>query len=104
MYNNIRRSVVVDVDILEYYIGNVYSARHVKYCNLEAYMELLMRARGGGHVCVSVKNLANRWKWSQGKVRKFLDFLIKTNMIKVEKTPLRGRFYIYVFEPEGSDE
>lgn len=103
MFNNTRRSVVVDVDILEYYIGNVCTCRNTKYCDLEAYMELLMQSRGN-HICKSVKELADRWKWSRGKVRRFLDFLLSTNMIKIEKTPIRGSFYIYVFEPEGSDE
>jgi predicted transcriptional regulator len=103
MFDNVRRSLVVDIDILEYYIGNVYTCRNTKYCDLEAYMELLMQSRGH-HICRSVRELADRWKWSQGRVRRFLNFLVRANMIKIEKTPIRGSFYIYVFEPEGSDE
>lgn len=103
MFNNELRTVTVDVDILEYYIGNVYNCRNTKYCDLEAYMELLMCSRGN-HVCESIKSLTNRWKWSRGKVRRFLDYLVDTGMIKIEKTPFRGYFYIYVFEPEESNE
>ena len=103
MFDNVKRSLVVDIDILEYYIGNVYTCRNTKYCDLEAYMELLMQSRGH-HICRSVRELAERWKWSQGRVRRFLNFLVRANMIKIEKTPMRGSFYIYVFEPEGSDE
>ena len=103
MYDNELRTVTVDVDILEYYIGNIYNCRNTKYCDLEAYMELLMQSRGH-HICRSVRELAERWKWSQGRVRRFLNFLVRANMIKIEKTPMRGSFYIYVFEPEGSDE
>ena len=103
MFDNVKRSLVIDIDILEYYIGNVYTCRNTKYCDLEAYMELLMQSRGH-HICRSVRGLAERWKWSKGRVRRFLNFLLITNMIKIEKTPIRGSFYIYVFEPEGSDE
>lgn len=103
MFDNVRRSLVVDIDILEYYIGNVYTCRNTKYCDLEAYMELLMQSRGH-HICRSVRELAERWKWSKGRVHRFLNFLLRANMIKIEKTPTRGSFSIYVFEPEGSDE
>lgn len=103
MYDNELRTVTVDVDILEYYIGNVYNCRNTKYCDLEAYMELLMRSKEHP-VCESMKSLTDRWKWSRGKVRRFLDFLVKTGMIRVEKASYRGLFYIYVFEPEDSDE
>lgn len=103
MYDNELRTVTVDVDILEYYIGNIYNCRNTKYCDLEAYMELLMQSRGH-HICRNVRELAERWKWSQGRVRRFLNFLVRANMIKIEKTPTRGSLSIYVFEPEGSDE
>lgn len=104
MFNNELRTVTVDVEILEYYIGNVYTCRNTKYCDLEAYMELLMYAKERGRVCESTKSLADRWKWSQGKVRRFLDFLERAEMIRTEKAYTRGKFYIYVFEPEESNE
>lgn len=101
MFNNELRTVTVDVDLLETYIGNICTYRNTKYCDLEAYMEMLMNAKERGRIRESVKSLADRWKWSRGKVRRFLDFLERTEMIRTEKAYLRGEFYIYVFEPEG---
>lgn len=38
-----------------------------------------------GYVGWSERVLADRWKWSRGKVRRFFDFLIQQNMIQIEQ-------------------
>ncbi len=100
MFDNELRTVTVDIDILEYYIGNVYNCRNTRYCDLEAYMELAMHER----TCSTINSLAKRWKWSTRKVRNFLNFLCTYNMAEMEKTSLRGQYYIRVLKPEGEHE
>jgi hypothetical protein len=37
----------------------------------------------------SEKALSIRWKWSRGKVRRFIDFLVHQNMIKIEQQNIK---------------
>jgi len=44
---------------------------------------------GRGHVGLSEVRLSERWKWSRGKVRRFLDFLVHQNMIEIVQQKMR---------------
>ena len=39
-----------------------------------------------GEYCVSERYLATAWKWSRGKVKRYLELLEKLNMIEIKKT------------------
>lgn len=56
----------------------------------QAWVDLIMMAKrpdsdDPGAVCCSVLYLANRWKWSHGKVRRFIDRLKNAGMVIVHK-------------------
>lgn len=56
----------------------------------QAWVDLIMMAKrpdsdDPGAVCCSVLYLANRWRWSHGKVRRFLERLKRCGMIIVHK-------------------
>ena len=56
----------------------------------QAWVDLIMMAKrpdsdDPGAVCCSVLYLANRWKWSRGKVKRFLERLKEAGMIIVHK-------------------
>lgn len=56
----------------------------------QAWVDLILMAKrpdsdDPGAVCCSVLYLANRWKWSHGKVRRFLERLKRDGMIIVHK-------------------
>lgn len=97
MYNNILRTVTVDVDALEALIGNTYFVRTTKYCDLEAYMEIV----SGCIRETTITDLAKRWKWSDGRVRRFLNRMTEYGLIKVEKLMIHRCYYsITAINPE----
>lgn len=97
MYNNELRTVTVDVDALEALIGNTYFVRTTKYCDLEAYMEIV----SGRIRETTITDLAKRWKWSDGRVRRFLNRMTEYELIKVEKlTAPRCYYSITAIKPE----
>lgn len=101
MFDNDLRTITVDVDILNYYIGNVHNCRHTRYCDLEAYMEMAKI----NAFYTTMRNLASRWHWSEKKVHRFLKTLCEFNMIKMEKSNgFRGQYFIRIIEPGASHE
>ena len=61
----------------------------------QAWVDLILMAKRQdsdepGAVCCSVLYLANRWKWSHGKVRRFLERLKSGGMIIVHKNGHRN--------------
>lgn len=97
MYNNELRTVTVDVDALEALIGNTYFVRTTKYCDLEAYMEIV----SGCIRKTTITDLAKRWKWSDGRVRRFLNRMTEYGLIKVEKLMAPRCYYsITAIKPE----
>lgn len=98
MYNNELRTVTVDVDALEALIGNTYFVRTTKYCDLEAYMEIV----SGCIRETTITDLAKRWKWSDGRVRRFLNRMTEYGLIKVEKLMAPRCYYlITAIKPEA---
>lgn len=53
---------------------------------------------GRGQLAYSVKSLAERWGWSQGKVNRFLDVLQNEEQIVVQKTKLTTLILITNYE------
>ena len=100
MFGNTLRTVTVDVDILEYYIGNVYTCRNTTYSKLEAYMELVIQEE----TCITIKGQAKRWKWSEEKVRNFLNYLQKFGMLKISKGLQKGHYRLEIVKPGEKNE
>ena len=50
-----------------------------------ALLDILLMADENGQVQVSERELMSRWKWSNTKVRKFLEYLQEKSTIKAEK-------------------
>ena len=62
----------------------------------QAWIDLILMAKrqdsdDPGAVCCSVLYLANRWKWSHGKVKRFLERLRSGGMIIVHKNGHQNR-------------
>lgn len=102
MFNNTLRTVTVDVDLMEYFIGNVYTCRNTKYCDLEAFMELAMWSADNS-VSRTKKQLSERWKWSIARVTRFLSKLEYFDIIEMQKGYGRGVYYIKVLKLEESN-
>lgn len=102
MFNNELRTVTVDVDLIEYFIGNVYTSRHVKYCELEAFMELAMWTVENPK-STTKKALAARWQWSVARVTRFLEKLVVFGIIQMWSGSSRGTYYIKVLKLEEDD-
>jgi len=71
----------------------------------EAWVFLICKAKGGpgeehvgysniplerGQLIFSIKCLAKNWKWSRGRVRRFLEYLVKEEMIEVNRGCIGG--------------
>lgn len=102
MFDNTLRTVTVDVDLMEYLIGNVYTCRNTKYCDLEAFMELAMLT-ADNPVSRTKKQLSERWKWSIARVTRFLNRLEYFDIIEMRKGYSRGMYYIKVLKLEESN-
>lgn len=49
-----------------------------------------------GQFVTSLGNLARKWKWSKGKVKRFLDDLVGVGLIKMESLPNHQGFCITI--------
>ena len=47
-----------------------------------AWIDMILVADSDGAINTSIKQLANRWKWSEGKVRRFLERLSEDGMVR----------------------
>lgn len=47
-----------------------------------AWIDMILVADSDGTINTSIKQLANRWKWSEGKVRRFLERLSEDGMVR----------------------
>lgn len=49
-----------------------------------AWIDLIMIADSSGTISTNIKQLANRWKWSEGKVRRYLAKLSEEDMVRTD--------------------
>ena len=57
-----------------------------------------------GWACTSIKSMSERWKWSQGKVNRFLKFLENEEQIKVDRTPIITKIQILNYDKYQPNE
>ncbi len=60
------------------------------FTNEQAYIDLIQMADENGEIITSERKLMNRWKWSNTKVRKFLELLEKQSSCKSIKKQLKS--------------
>lgn len=53
-----------------------------------------------GCVCRSERALEARWRWSRGKVRRFIQFLVQQNMVTIVQQKLNVTHYIHIVNYE----
>ena len=51
-----------------------------------AWIDLLLNADKEGHLRVTIKELATRWKWSPNKVRRYIENLVSDDMVQIDGT------------------
>lgn len=51
-----------------------------------AWIDLLLNADKDGHLRVTIKELATRWKWSPNKVRRYIENLVSDDMVQIDGT------------------
>jgi hypothetical protein len=71
---------------LEYHGAWVALLQRANYAEVQFYEGSHLRTVKRGQVLASVRYLADIWKWSPGKVQRFIKLLVKEGMVKRIKT------------------